>query len=170
MAFVAEDGTGKSDANSLCSVADADAYFANVSNAAWAALLTADKEAALVQATRYVELVYGDRFLNRRNSLEQALTWPRCYMKDRDGFAIGSDVVPQSVKDAVCELALLAAGGEDLQPDIDNPGMLASESVSVGPVTESKSYVGGQSQIKRYTKVERLLRQWCSSGGTIYRA
>ena len=53
LTLVKEDGTGKSDANSYASVADADAYHeGHLYASAWTGATTADKEKALVMATR----------------------------------------------------------------------------------------------------------------------
>ena len=53
MTLVIEDGTGKSNAESYISVADADTYHSNRGNTDWAALTTAEKERLLRIATDY---------------------------------------------------------------------------------------------------------------------
>ena len=57
--LVVEDGTGLADANSYIASADADTYWANRANAAWAALDDDAKAAALIQATQYLDARYS---------------------------------------------------------------------------------------------------------------
>ncbi len=112
MALVAEDGTGKSDANSYISLADAETYFTNRGvPASWTAATNAEKEAALVSATQYLDANYewatGDI-----GSDTQALGWPRSGAYDRFGRSIESTVVPPRVEDACCEAAVRALDGD----------------------------------------------------------
>lgn len=121
MALTTEDGTGKSDAESFVSLADAETYFTNhVAPAQWSAASDAQKEAALRYATAWVDL--GFDWPGSVVSTSQALGWPREGVTDRDGREIASNVVPQSVQDATCEVAavhlskavneVLARGGQ----------------------------------------------------------
>jgi hypothetical protein len=81
-------------------------------------------------------------------------------MADSDGFPLASDSIPLRVKHAQIEAALRAE--DELMPDIDEPGEIASESVSVGngAVSQSVTYVGGKSQIARLRKIDVLLREF----------
>ena len=62
MSLIVEDGTGKSNAESYISVADADTYHSNRDNTDWAALTTAEKERLLRIATDYMVAVYRLRW------------------------------------------------------------------------------------------------------------
>lgn len=99
MAFVAEDGTGLADANSLISVSYADSYFTLRANTTWSALNTSDKQKHLVLATDYIEYRYGTRFIGKVLVDEQSLSWPRELDTE----------FPDRVKKAVCEYAILSA-------------------------------------------------------------
>jgi len=105
MSFVAEDGTGKSDANSFVSLADADAYHADRrSAAAWDALDDDDeKKPYMIEATTWINSLDFEN--GSPISDTQALFFPAYGAYDRNGFMIDSDVVPQQVKDATAELA-----------------------------------------------------------------
>jgi hypothetical protein len=113
MALVVEDGTGKSDADSYISVADADTYFAAHGNpTAWSAASDEAKESALRYATVWMDGKWN--WLGTIVLGTQALLWPRYVGWDRygtnedtEGRAIASDEVPQRVQDAACELALV---------------------------------------------------------------
>ena len=105
MAFTAEDGTGLADANALCDVTFADAYFEDRRVSAWSGT-DAVKEAALIKATDYIESRWGrlarngGRFLGTLQfPAVQALSFPRLGI-DAD------DAVPVGVCKAVAEYAL----------------------------------------------------------------
>lgn len=164
MALVVEDGTGKSDADSFISDADAVSYFTAIGDATFTAASSTAREQALRRAQQYITRRYRGRWKGRRVYQTQALDWPRYSVSDVDGWTIQSNVVPTEVKQAQCELAL-AALSEDLMPTIDKPGDIASVSQSVGSVSQSISYVNGRSQVKQYSKAEALLAHLLTSGG-----
>ena len=56
--MIPEDGTGLANANAYVSVEFADEYFSARGNQTWAGLGSADKEAAIIKATDYLEAVY----------------------------------------------------------------------------------------------------------------
>src|SRR5262249_34125730 len=109
MTLIKEDGTGKVDANSYANAADGDAYFdGHLYASAWAAAITANKEKALVFATRLIDSQY--QFNGSRTKSDQALQWPRedCRDPDAGDFSDGmvrNDVVPSPVVNATCEMA-----------------------------------------------------------------
>lgn len=131
MALEVEDGTGKANAESYISVADADTYFSNRGYTLWATLMEAEKEQALRRSTDYMLQVYRLKWKGTRVTGTQSLDWPRNWvLRDDYEFAtqngaqvIGArqyypaDEVPTEVKNACAELAFKAAGG-DLAPDI----------------------------------------------------
>ncbi|MHB8523146.1 MAG: DnaT-like ssDNA-binding protein [Limisphaerales bacterium] len=115
-----EDGTGKADANTYASVADGDAYHdGHLYASAWTVAATANKEAALVFATRLIDVEY--QFNGFKANEGQALQWPRVSCPDPDGAAllwpvlpwrtgrggalVSGDVVPKAVAEATCEMA-----------------------------------------------------------------
>jgi len=113
-----EDGTGKADANSYASVADGDAYHeGHLYATAWTGSTTANKEKALVFATRLIDAEW--RFRGAKLSGAQSLQWPRSDCPDLDaagrrsspllgGWRNGmlpSDAVPSAVVQATCEQA-----------------------------------------------------------------
>jgi hypothetical protein len=121
MALIVEDGTGKSDAESFISVADATTYHAARGNAAWAALASDTlREQALRKATDYMEEVYRLRWAGSRTTSVQSLSWPRAFVPVPDspnyfagypGF-IPDNVVPLAVAQACAELALFSTTGD----------------------------------------------------------
>ena len=123
LTLILEDGTGRADANSYASRAQGDAYHDGVVSAAtWTAASNTVKEAALVMATRLVDVVA--RFGGTRAVAGQALQWPRmdCPDLSQPTVFFDSNLVPACVRDAVCETArrLIA---EDRTGDADGAGL-----------------------------------------------
>lgn len=129
MALVIEDGSGRADAESYVGVSDCDAYHAARGNAAWTGEDDV-KEAALREATAFVEDSYRGLWRGVRAKWGQALAWPRFGVVDQDGFQIASDQVPALLKSAVCEAALRAIQA-DLTPDLDRGGQVKRQKVDV---------------------------------------
>jgi hypothetical protein len=117
LTLIKEDGTGRTDANSYATTAEADAYFeAHLYASAWTAATATTKAAALVMATRLVDSQY--QFHGYRAHDTQALQWPRERCPDPDRNLVTSTTmspvltnfvpstqVPQPVALAVCEMA-----------------------------------------------------------------
>src|SRR5437763_1777138 len=109
--------------NSYVSAADATAYFANRLWATSFTGATADQQAqSLIMATQRID---QERFLGTRAVFTQALRWPRWGVQ-MPGETYGNDPggyygyayyypvtsIPQPVKDATCEYALLIIGSD----------------------------------------------------------
>lgn len=140
MALIVEDGTGKADAQSLCSVADADSYWLARGGVDWAGLSDADKEVALVKASDYIRNQSRYRWVGGKLTYAQRMPWPRTGAAERDGTSVPETVVPWQVVEATAYLAnKVGVGAEDLQPDLARGGGVKSE--SVGPI--STSYFDG---------------------------
>jgi hypothetical protein len=157
MALIVEDGSGKSDAESYLSVADADTYFTNRGgNATWTAASTANKEAALRIATQYLDAAYSGRWRGIHKLGTQRLAWPRAYVEDDDGYAIDSDDLPRNLEEATAEAALRHMTEDDgLMPDLDQADV-KRYAVKVGPITEDTTYLGAE-QLKRFSLIDALL-------------
>ena len=163
MSLIVEDGTGKSNAESYISVADADTYHSNRDNTDWAALTTAEKERLLRIATDYMVAVYRLRWDGYRYVNTQALDWPRIYVPVRDICSVNAypeyvdfDVVPVQVKNACAELALKA----------NNETLLADQTQSVirekvGPI--EVEYDKFSPQFKRYLQIDAMLNIYFAS-------
>lgn len=154
MAFVAEDGTGLSDANSYVTVAEFRAYCADREID-----VIADTDAAiqgnLIDGTDYVDLTYT--FLGEATVDTQALQFPRT----RDDEDYG---VPNKVKYATIEMALQRRSGVNLFSDSESK--LVSKREKVGVIEteqefdDSKAY---KSNSSRFPKVNKLLKGWIDS-------
>lgn len=163
MALIVEDGTGMPNSESYASVAEADSYFANRGNDAWADLDTGQKEVALRLATDYMLQNYRQSWKGTRvkGTLDQALDWPRHSVYTDDitvtqryagsRFLVPSDIVPKEVKHACIELAWKTTTAE-LAPDLER-GVISE---TIGPI--STTYDKGSPQYTRYRAVDLILR------------
>ena len=117
MVLVKEDGSGKPDANTYALVADADAFHeGHLYATAWTGASIANKEKALVLATRLIDASYD--FNGGKTKATQALQWPRECAIDPDRLAFArnalstvissyfeSDKIPKALVAATCEMA-----------------------------------------------------------------
>jgi len=177
MSLIVEDGTGRSDAESYISVADADTYHTKfTASAAWAGAGTADKETALRQATQYLDDEYRGRWKGYPVDDEQALAWPRLDVEDENGYVVDSDAVPEQVQRAAAEMALRAlSSGPNLLPDIVERGTVKSIRKKLGPMEKEVEYVGGGTIAvsgqtnTHFQKVYRMLIGLIRVGGRVER-
>jgi len=161
MAFVAEDGTGLADANSLCDLEFADQYFTDRLTVAWVGSDLV-KQGALVAATDYVEGRWSARFKGCRLTETQALSFPRTDI-DADGS------VPVGMKKAIAEYALRALKGP-LAPDVapeSNGLTLTATKKKVGPIeTEVRYNENRSAQLYRaYPSADALVRPFLRGTG-----
>lgn len=145
MALIVEDGTGLANADSLVSVAEADAYFVSRNVTAWAALSIAAKEAALRNAADFLVEQYETRWAGIRTSVDQALSWPRIGVPapyTQDSAILTSNVIPNTVKRAQYELAIIFATDNPYDPAGSETagGALISEREKIGPIETEKKY------------------------------
>jgi hypothetical protein len=152
---------GASNANSFATVAEGDLYCdARLNASAWTDEPDDDQKArALISATRELNtLAYRGYTVTDT----QALLWPRGYATDPDSPILAdfdTDVVPQRVIDATCELALeyLKAGTSD--PSALDPTQGVIEK-TIGPLTTrwADPYTRPQTVVERYPLVEKLIK------------
>lgn len=162
MALEVEDGTGKSNAESFCSVAAFRAYHAR--RGVDVTSLTDDQvEALLVKATDYMQSKYADRWRGVRRKYEQALEWPRAYALRSEGYVIEPsdsyywwtvDSVPTPVVNACAELAY-KANSDDLMPDVGR----RTTQETVGPITVVYADSSAERETNEYPAVDAMLRR-----------
>lgn len=145
--------------DSYISLADAETYatehFIGDDKTTWDAASDADKEAALRQATQYVDAKFRDRFLGHIQSTSQALEWPRAAAFDRSGRTLTG--TPDAVKDTVVELAKeRIAAGDNIVPVEERGGLVKRERVEGAVEVE---YFDGAPSGRTYQFAEMLLSQ-----------
>lgn len=102
-----DDTAGGAAANSYASVSFADSYLENRPDATdWNDPLTGaeTKAACLIRATQRLEQY---QWRGTATATTQALQWPRRGLYNRLGVALSSSAIPDLVKQACCELALV---------------------------------------------------------------
>lgn len=171
MALVVEDGTGKANAESYISVADATTYHADRGNTAWAALATdALREQALRNATEYMVQVYRLRWKGFRMTATQALDWPRSFVYLEPVLTGSNESYPQLVSDVIvptdvsrqcAQLALRASTGTAL---IADAGQTVKKE-KVGPL--EVEYSEYSPSTIRYPSVDAALAPYLKSNGGV---
>lgn len=155
MAVTVVETVGSASANSFVSVAEADAYLeARLNSSLWAG--TEPKKQAVIEATREISAMIWQGY---RVTATQALSWPRANAPDPDAISdyvyFDTDVIPQRVKDATCELALefLKAGTTDIAGTDKGAGVI-EKTVDVLTTRWASPTPGG---LARYPRVMKLL-------------
>lgn len=136
MPFIVENGTGLSGANSLASVAQADAFsMLHPEGEDWLMLDPEPKQAWLVLATSLVEAAVD--WPGRRLNPFQPLAFPRALLMDRDGFVHPVAPIPNAVVEAVCETARTLAARHAAGQSTTTTGTASAQAVQevkVGPI------------------------------------
>lgn len=168
MALIVEDGTGRADAESYGSVAEVVAVLTKYGeHTAFAALASTVQEQHCRKATRRMDLESSYRGVRKTET--QALAWPREYAEDDDGYVYDADSLPTRLKEAHAFFAAESVAG-DLQPNETTPATIESESVKVGPISESITYEGGKSSSAYYRKALTAMRGLVEPAGILERA
>jgi hypothetical protein len=122
MTIVVEDGTGLTNANSYCSLVDANTY--NLGNVYysdyWDALDDDVRENHLIKASEYLD-IYVDWFGTRVYETS-GLRWPRSGVIDLDGNAIDDGIIPVNLAKATAEMAYFLSK-EDRFAEPDTKGI-----------------------------------------------
>jgi len=147
--------------NTYITIADADTYFSNLGNTTWDGKTDAQKEVALRLACQYIENKYSGRWKGAVTDLDQALSWPRSGVTDREGRSIDTDEYPSGLTDAQCDLAYKSFT-ETLMPDIDAGASQMIEQ-KAGPVTQKWS--PGKNPKKRFELAHSLLKPYLVTSG-----
>ena len=152
--MIVEDGTGKADANSYVSVEFADDYFSARGATEWASLGDDAKEAALVNATDYIDNVF--QWLGKKEFDGQSLRFPRVGVVDYDGTEISG--IPNRLKQAVCDAALITSGGTELFEVAEQNGDVVSETITTLSFTYSKNGSRSTTSTTLYDSINTKLR------------
>lgn len=162
MAFVVEDGTGLSTANSYNTIDFLDQYHTDRGNFTWTDESLAIKQAKAIIATDYIDVRFT--YLGSKLKETQALEFPR------DNLFLNRtelEGVPDIVKKAHAELAFIALTQNLFNtPSVSDRGLLLTkERTRVGPIEEEFEYDAqlGIRTVKDFPIPDRLLERL--SGG-----
>jgi hypothetical protein len=163
MTLIVEDGTKVANAESYCSVAQADSYHAGRSTAdAWDAIDADVRERCLREATDYLTQQYSGRWAGLRANDDQALDWPRDNVPLQDSLQgyRPNNTIPVELVRACAELAIRVSSTPLLT---DQGRETQSETVDSISVT----YVAGSGRQTKYPTIDGWLRPLLSSGSGI---
>lgn len=169
MALIIETGTGISNATSYVTAAEARAY----ALARGVTLSATDSvvEIQLLKAMDYLQsLTQAYQGWKRwppslgQFEHEQALAWPRTGVII-DGYSLNSDVIPQALKNAQCQLVIEIFNGVDIMPTgTGNP--VKRKKVDV---LETEYFSASTAPVPTLTLVDSILRPLMGWGyGTAY--
>lgn len=135
---------GSASADSYCTVVEADNYFASSYNRPlWAALPNSSKETVLKESTRLLDGLVS--WHGYKATETQSLRWPRSYVRDTDSIwgsaqymdvvvseaYISNSIIPQQLKDIVCELAYDIVSNSGFQSTENDLSSVKVGSISV---------------------------------------
>lgn len=129
-------------------LAGADAYHAERGNAAWTGT-DADKDAARLRASEYIDAAYRSQFPGYKAGLRaQVREWPRVGASDIEGQSIADDETPREVENATYEASLreLVTPGS-LNPDYDPSTQVRRE--KVGPIDVEYTAAHGPNSVRK---------------------
>lgn len=159
-----EDGTGLSNANALISLAAFKSY-CDGRGTSYSAYTDDNLNAAIVRASAFLTnaFVWNGFKVNGR---EQALSWPRTSMLDREGWAVAHDEVPREIVAACSEIALYEAA----TPGAMNPSVVLADKVrseTVGPISVEYALLFNNASDARpmLTVVQDLIAPFIGRGG-----
>lgn len=164
--FTVETGEGLDNANSYASIEFADSYL----NSDWA-VGSDEKQNALVAATEYLDLRWGNKLKGRPLRSSQALEIPRLGLIDRYGRE--TQGVPVAVQRAVCLYAQRSVAGTLYPtPPSSDPKEITEKSVTVGPIKTAYKYAGTHTSgsYLSFPLADNLVQQYTyagSNGGTM---
>jgi hypothetical protein len=178
MTLIVEDGSIVTGAESLVDVAYADTYFLNRLNSDWGALDVIIKEGLLRISTDYLTKMYREKWAGYRRSYLQNLDWPRSWVPIWDVISaygpapnyIAYNVIPDLVKNAVCEIAArhMVADNYKLLTDLE----LREKTVKVGSI--QIEYDMNAPKVTIYREIDAMLTPFFVRAGSgnvsIYRA
>jgi hypothetical protein len=163
MAIIFTTTVGDPAANSYATVQEADDYLLAARlhvDDSWTALQESEKEAALMWATREIDLF---EFVGYLLDTDQALQWPRSSAVTQDGRTVAEDEIPVAVKNAQTELAYFLAQS-------DPSGIPAGEQfekVKVGPIEVQLKDQAGEGEIldQAPPDVRAMLKRYLKARG-----
>ena len=151
--------SGGASSDSYLSNADADTYWSNRNESAWSDASSAEADAALREATQYLDAKYG--WVGVIEDTDQALNWPRTDAYDNEGRLLSD--IPTKVESACAELALLALTGRLINSSTERGGK-STKSEKVGSIEVEYFKETGNTE-KTYYYVDLLLTGLTNSTG-----
>jgi len=113
---------------------------------------TGDIQKAIVRATDYLDQRFN--FVGEMASVDQRTQWPRYDAEDSsENLRVG---IPQEVKDACAEYALIALS-QELNPTPTVGSSVKRKREKVGPIEEETEYTGSATPLPTYPVADQRL-------------
>jgi len=170
MTIIVETGDIVVDANSYITLAEAGTYHTLYGNADWAGD-DANLELSLINAARSLDMLYGSRFLSEVQTSGQSLLFPRYAFIDQNNRYHKSGAIPQSLKEAQAELALMHYNGDNIYPEENPTAGVSESSVKIGDIAIATKFnkQPAKSTFEGFRRVDVVIRPLLVSttGGTL---
>lgn len=167
--FEVEDGTGKNNATTYVTSAEADQYLENTGRKSgeWAG--ANNKLVALNAAFVYMFARWSDLWLGIASNEDQSGDWPRRGVHQRSGFLFAANEIPPEVEKAQIEYAYihLTQGGLILYPEYDDTNRaVTGKTDKVGPLEESRQYTDTSKPetFRKYPVADNLIKNLVAGG------
>lgn len=158
--IIVEDGSIVPGANSYISLADANTYLGNWYGTDWTGLDATAQASALFYAAFALDRLYGRKYLSVMPPTSgQTMLWPRYTFMDNTFRLIGNGQIPQCIKDAQCEMAMLHTQGVSLFQNESDNRLFRDIQLDMG-VKIKKAYWAKPTDVETYDgfrKVELIL-------------
>lgn len=146
--------------DSYATLAEATAYhLTRLHSEEWAASVDAKREAALKWATQLIDQLETPSGSQKYLST-QKLRWPRSYVYDLDGTRLPTNIVPDPIRSACCEMAYHLL----VDDRTAESGLLEVDTITVGPLTIKKDRFAARAKYPQ--SVVDYLRPYVSSFGS----
>lgn len=154
--LIVETGVGTPNANSYLSVAEANSYHSLYGNVDWDATTT-DKENALIVATQAIDLLYGEQYLSwKKIESIGPLLFPRLWFYDNNYQIVTENQIPEALKRATAEIALMNLMGTDVFPQANTAGNITTSKVKVGEIEIDNAYRGKQGEVESFSGFRKI--------------
>ncbi len=152
---------GASNANSYCTLTEANAYHdVHLYATTWTDADDDQRIIALIWATRMLDEICD--WLGEKVTTTQALRWPRSGVYDRDDIVISSTVIPTWLKNATAELARHLLAKDRLQTIDDATNGL--KSADVGSI--SVEFDKGNQLAMLPASIQNIIGPYAGSSGS----
>lgn len=169
--IIVEDGSIVAGANSYISQAAALQYFQNNGDTVFTGASDVNQATALIRGCYLLGYWLNGRWRGRKAGTgyvqtgvtnPQPLDWPRCEVRDSDGYLVPNNVVPQKVQFAQCEVAKieLSSPGAFIQQKVDKSNSVQQS--RVGPI--QTTYKPTAPSISYWPQVIAMLRDYAAIG------
>ena len=114
--IIVEDGGIVTDANSYITVSGVGVYAETYGYSAWDSATDDVKTQSLLKGMRYIESL---PFKGYRQTEDQALSFPRSELYDKDGYLVEESTIPSKLVNAVCEAAVACLPDAEVELQAD---------------------------------------------------